>query len=297
MERSWSGNTRAPWHDYTQRRIYHIALKKHAAAPFFGKIAGDWRLPKGSYGRSYLQASPLGRTIKDCIREIGSIHPALRIYQYALMPDHVHMLLSVETPLDEILGRKIAAFKVMVNKRTNLEAVFEKGFNDQILTAARKLDVVYDYLRENPYRLAVRFASPDFFSRITQMHIGDGSYSAYGNIHLLDNPFKEQVIIHRVDSADKRKANKDIWLHTGANGGVLVSPFISRDEKTVRAEAEALGAKIIMITHKAFPERFKPAAHDFALCAEGRHQDQESFPIKPYALCRDDRVVCQVQIP
>lgn len=270
MERSWSGNTRAPWHDYTQRRIYHITLKKHPAAPYFGRVAGDWRLPKGTYGRSYLQASPLGRAIKDCIRDIRSIHPAIRIYQYALMPDHLHLLLSVEAPLDEILGRKIAAFKVMVNKRANLETVFEKGFNDQILTAARKLDVIYDYLRENPYRLAVRLANPDFFSRITRIQLGDRTYAAYGNLHLLDNPFKEQVVIHRADSSDKRKTNHDTWLHTGANGGVLVSPFISRAEKAVRTEAEALGAKIILITHELFPERFKPAAHDFALCAAGR---------------------------
>lgn len=270
MERSWSGNTRAPWHDYTQRRIYHITLKKHPAAPYFGRVAGDWRLPKGTYGRSYLQASPLGRAIKDCIRDIRSIHPAIRIYQYALMPDHLHLLLSVEAPLDEILGRKIAAFKVMVNKRANLETVFEKGFNDQILTAARKLDVIYDYLRENPYRPAVRLANPDFFSRITRIQIGDRTNAAYGNLHLLDNPFKEQVVIHRADSADKQKTNRDTWLHTGANGGVLVSPFISRAEKAVRTEAEALGAKIIVITHEPFPERFKPAAHDFALCAAGR---------------------------
>lgn len=60
MGRFWTGNTRAPWHDYTQRQIYHITLKKHPDAPYFGRIAGDWRLPKGTYGHSYLQAYTLG---------------------------------------------------------------------------------------------------------------------------------------------------------------------------------------------------------------------------------------------
>ena len=37
-----------------------------------------------------------------------------------------------------------------------------------------------------------------------------------------------------------------------------------------RSVAETLDAKIILITHEAFKDRYKPAAHDFALCAEGR---------------------------
>lgn len=270
MGRIWTGNTRAPWHDYCSRQIYHITLVKHPDAQAFGQLAGDWRLPKGTYGRSYIKASPLGKAIKSALREISNIHPALKIYQYALMPDHLHLLLSVEEQLDEILGRKIAAFKVVVNKKADTPNVFDKGFNDQILTTSRNLSVIYDYLRENPYRLAVRFANPDFFSHINQIKIGHSIYSAYGNLHLLDNPFKEQVVIHRADTPEKRKTNHDRWLHTGANGGVLVSPFISSAEKVIRTESEALGSKIILITHEAFPERYKPAAHDFALCTEGR---------------------------
>ncbi len=236
----------------------------------FGTLAGDWRLPRGSRGRSYIQASPLGRIIKECLKEIPAIHPALRLYQYALMPDHLHLLLSVEAPLDEILGRKLAIFKVMADKRANIERIFEKGFNDQILTPARKLDVIYDYLRDNPFRLGVRNSRPDFFRRINRIQILDHVYAAYGNFHLLRNPFMSQVVVHRSDSPQKKQLDNDRWLHTGANGGVLVSPFISAAEKALRTQAEALGAKIILITHEAFPERFKPSGHDFELCAEGR---------------------------
>ncbi|MDE6811707.1 MAG: hypothetical protein K2J15_05085 [Muribaculaceae bacterium] len=270
MGRIWTGNTRAPWHDYTQRQIYHITLRKRPEVPYFGSLAGDWRLPAGAYGRSYIKASPLGSIIKACIKEISTIDPAIRIYQYSLMPDHLHLLLAVEAPLDEILGRKLAAFKVMVNKRANLETVFERGFNDQILTTSRNLNVIYSYLRDNPYRLAVRFANPNFFSRINQIEVGGNVYSAYGNRHLLSNPFKEQVVIHRADNNVKRKSDRERWLYTAANGGVLVSPFISKSEKSVRSESEILGGKLILVTNESFPERYKPAAHDFDLCVAGR---------------------------
>lgn len=270
MEKKWTGNHRASWHDYTQRQIYHITLKKRRGVMSFGTLAGDWRLSEGSFGSSYICASPLGTIIKTCIKDFKTIHPALRIYQYALMPDHLHLLLSVEESLDEILGRKLAMFKVMVNKRANLESVFEKGFNDQILTANRDLNVIYDYLRSNPYRLAVRRANPEFFTRCNSLTIGDTQCQLYGNIHLLRNPFKEQVVVHRSDSRDIINGNIERWAYTSANGGVLVSPFISRYEKEIRVKSEALGAKLILITHTAFKERFKPSAHDYNLCVTGR---------------------------
>lgn len=228
MAKYWSGNNRAPWHDYKQRQIYHITLMKRHGVMAFGSIAGDWRLPPGTYGRSYTQASTLGSIIKGCLRDISAIHPSLRIYQYALMPDHIHILLSVEAPLDDVVGHMIGAFKVLVNKRANIGMVFEKGFNDQILTTRRSLNVIYSYLRDNPYRLAVRQANPDHFSRINQIRIDGGLYQAYGNLHLLSHPFKEQVVIHRADDDVKRTTDRERWLHTGANGGTLVSSFNAR---------------------------------------------------------------------
>ncbi len=270
MAKNWSGNNRAPWHDYTQRQIYHITLKKRPEIMPFGVLAGDWRLRPGTPGCTYIQASPLGKIIKSCLRDLSCIHPALRLFQYALMPDHLHLILSVENPLDEVLGRKLAAFKVMVNNRAACDSIFEKGFNDQILSTTRNLNVIYTYLRENPYRLAVRRANPDFFRRINDLAIGDISCQAYGNIHLLNSPFKEQVIVHRADTAEQFAQNKERWLYNAANGGVLVSPFISQREKTIRNEAEESGGRFILITHEAFGERYKPAAHDFDLCSEGR---------------------------
>ena len=38
-------------------------------------------------------------------------------------------------------------------------------------------------------------------------------------------------------------------------------------EKAIRVEAEVLGARHILITHTPMPDRYKPAAHDFDLCA------------------------------
>lgn len=270
MNRNWIGNRRAGWHDYTSKRIYHITLSKNPSAPCFGTLAGDYAIPAGQPGSAYLEASALGKVVKNCLRDFPTIHPALRVYQYALMPDHIHIVLSVEHTLDEPVGCKLAAFKVKVNKEANIDRVFEPGFNDQILTTTRKLDTIFRYLRENPTRLAIRKAHPDYFQRVSETEISGTLCFTYGNSSLLFNPFKEQVIVHRADTDDEFQRKKDLWLHTAANGGVLVSPFISRREKEVRIEAEALGGRFIIVGNESLGQREKPAKHYFDLCSQGR---------------------------
>lgn len=261
---------RAYWHDYRAPGRYMITLSKSPSVPSLSTIEGDWRLPVGTSGSSYTRWSPVGGRIARLIYHIGSIHPALRAEQYVVMPDHVHILLCVKTGLTEHLGLFIARFKTAVNDACGMEHVFEDGFNDQIVSYKRDLNTLFDYIRSNPYRLAVRRANPDFFTRINNLTIGTTTCQAYGNIHLLHNPFIEQVIVHRADAPETLARNRERWLYTAANGGVLVSPFISKPEKTVCSEAEALGGRIILITNETFTERYKPAAHDFELCAQGR---------------------------
>ncbi len=265
-----SGNYRARWHNYRSRCIYHITLLKNPTMPSFSSLSGDWRIPVGNRGSSYIASSPLGRSVKAALREISQIHPALKLYSYALMPDHLHMLISVEQDLDEIVGRKIGLFKDRVNKHAQTIGVFEKGFNDQILTTTRKLQVIYNYLRSNPYRLAIRKANPDFFQRKNLLNIAGITCQAFGNIQLIDNPFKDQVVVHRADGEETFSQKKDAWLYTAANGGVLISPFISKREKEIRQEAEAEGGRFILITNQPFGEREKPTGRDFELCACGR---------------------------
>lgn len=261
---------RAPWHDYTQRCIYMITLNKNPLMENFGILQGDYRIPAGQKGAAFISSTALGKAIKNTLRRFNSTEPNVRVLQYALMPDHLHILLFVEYPTEDTLGKIIARFKIEVNKAAGTTGVFAKGFNDQILKSSRSLAVLYRYLRENARRLAVRRARPEFFRRVNALEIGGKTFQAYGNFQLLDCPFKEQVIVHRADSSETRQKNREQWLYTAANGGVLVSPFISPAEKEIRKEAEEAEGRFILIISEPMEERYKPAGRDFKLCEAGR---------------------------
>ncbi|MDE6321483.1 MAG: hypothetical protein K2L93_04215 [Muribaculaceae bacterium] len=151
-----------------------------------------------------------------------------------------------------------------------LSSIFTEGFHDRYLRPFHKLSDIINYIRHNPHRLLAIKQSPEFFKRINNIKINGSLWQAYGNLHLLDNPFKEAVIIHRSDSTQVRDAKINQWKHLAENGGVLVSPFISQPEKEIRRMCEDVQGKIILLTNKPFADREKPASHDFNLCAQDR---------------------------
>ena len=269
---------RAFAHNYRAPFIYHIILKKQDGFLRFGDVKGDARIAPGLPGSAFIKENVLGSIISKSILGIQRQFPILQIYQFKVMPDHVHILLRVKDWSDQHLDFYIETLKSNICRIYSNEIcrqvtaldIFQPGYCDKPLLLQRNLDVLFRYIRENPHRLAMRQQFPHFFQRSRKLKIGDNEYEAFGNMFLFRNPDKEAVRISRRLTHDEKEQKKERWLTAASKGSVLVSPFISKDEKAVRAEAEAMGAKIILIVHEAFPDRFKPAAHDFALCTGGR---------------------------
>ncbi len=255
-------------HDYKSRCIYHITIGKARGVPPFSRIGGTAEAP-------VVERSPLGCIVEEVIRNFHRMCPALRVLQYVIMPDHIHFAIFVQYPIEKAVGSYIGMMKVrcgQIAKETlGLPTpVFEKDFYDRILRRNHNLDIICNYIRQNPYRLLVRKLNPDYFRRCNNIEINGALWQAYGNLQLLDNPFKAPVVIHRADSEAILAAKHRRWKHLSENGGILVSPFISQAEKEVRLDCEQANGKIILLTNRPFAEREKPSAHDFERCSMGQ---------------------------
>lgn len=263
---------RAPWHDYHSRQIYMITINKEKGCPAFGRLV-NIQHPE----EARIELSPIGDIIREQILATPAHNPAIRNMTYIIMPDHIHLLLFVTERMEKrSLGDVIQALKAASTTRIRalLQSpeltVFEAAFHDRIVSRRGQLQSAYEYIQQNPYRLAIRKRHPEYFRRVNHLRISDYELQAYGNMHLLDNPFKSQVVIHRADTPEQRACNRREWLYAAANGGVLVSPFISADEKTIRMEAETLDGNIILLTADTFEDRYKPYGHNFSLCESGQ---------------------------
>lgn len=273
-----SYHRRAFKHDYFAPFIYHIILKKSSNCESFGKIVGDARIAPGLPGSAKVDESSLGQVIAKSILYLPHMHLIIKLHQFCVMPDHVHILLQVlyrsDKHLDfyiDSLKRRIASkYAALTNRVISVCDIFEAGYCDKPLYSDRSLDDLYVYIRENPHRLAMRQQFPHFFRRIRTLKIDNEEFEAYGNLFLFRNPDKRAVKISRKFTRGECLQLKADCLAAASHGSILISPFIHDFEKKIRAESEAIGANIILIVHEAFPEKYKPHAHDFALCEQGR---------------------------
>lgn len=265
-------------HDYFAPFIYHIIMKKAPSCEPFGFVEGDARIPPGKPGCARIRESSLGKIIAKAILHLPYEYPIIKLYQFCVMPDHLHLLLQVlyradkhlNFYIDGLVSLIITKYSDKKGDQVSAEEIFAPGYCDKPLYDKYSLDVLFRYIRENPHRLAMRQQFPHFFQRTRKLRIGENEYEAYGNLFLFRNPDKEAVKISRKFTTEEKNEKWSSWLSATSKGTILVSPFISKDEKVIRSEAEAISGKIILIVHEAFTERYKPAARDFALCTAGR---------------------------
>ena len=266
---------RAPWHDYKSRCIYHITITKSPEAPYFGHVVGDINSEFGEQNYPCCLESTIGKVIFFNIKAISKLHKYLKILQFVIMPDHIHLLIFVEKDLPEHLGFFISRFKYFTKlelRRKHLigekAKLFEESFHDRILRPKHDINIIIQYIRENPKRFLIIRNFSDFFIKEDRLINGIKS-QVYGNPLLLENPFKEAVVIHRADSEDIIESKYDNWMHLASNGGVLVGAFVSKKEKEIFNAILKIGGKVICIKEKAFIEREKPSGRLFNHCASG----------------------------
>lgn len=334
---------RCQMNDYREPGIYMLTMAVEGRRRLLGRLVGDAMAPMGSDSAPRIELNQLGMEVEEIIKTISCFHPEIEVWRYAIMEDHIHVLIRVVRPLEKHLGKVVGAIKGACSKaywrslglpsdEQNQEAVvqsgyvggtdvclgsvggtgvrighvggmhsgsvggtevpakkevakkeaakkkaaakrpplFEEGYNDRILYRAGQLEALKKYIADNPRRLAVKRQFPHLFRKYLHVRIGRQEYAAYGNIFLLRETMKAQVIVHRRDTAEEHEAHMKEWKRVVMEGGVLVSPFISPREKEVREMARECGGDMIILRENGFPDIFKPSGWEFDYCAEGR---------------------------
>ena len=195
-----------------------------------------------------------------------------------------------------------AACSVSRAQALDLPRLWAPGFQDSILFRAGQLDAMFNYLRDNPRRLAVKRLYPDLFRTVGVLRRplpglgGVGAFAALGNRFLLDRPLV-QVQVSRRDFAYRREpktggvlkiardaagapciasestaftAKCDTLLARARQSAVLLSPCVSEGEREVARRAFAENLPLVVLRNKGFAPLEKPSGRYFDACAEGR---------------------------
>ena len=133
------------------------------------------------------------------------------------------------------------------------------------------------YIDMNPQRLATKRLKPGFFRVQQGIVIGKRSYDGVGNTTLLmDEQFMpvhvRSVWVRAAEHGDSQTLRdyKNSCVLAARKGTVMVSPFISPDEKQVMQVLLREQLPFIVLADNGFREYYKPSDALFDACAAGR---------------------------
>ena len=289
-EKKPSMHRRCVDYDYTERRMYMVTMVTEGRKPLFGKVVGRSDAVEPSAEAPHIELSPLGEAVEQIWQTIGVHHPEVQVVALQMMPDHLHAVLFVKERLEKPLGKVLLGVKQACNQvfrqmmpesfvavaqqyagqsRGN-GLLFAKGFNDQILFRDGQLERWLNYVRDNPRRLLMKREHPELFRVQRGLTYAGLSFSAIGNRFLLERPMKVQVQCSRRMTEEELQAKLVECLKAARQGGVLVSPAISRGEKVIMRAAFDEGLPLIYLQENGFTDLAKPGGKRMEACARGQ---------------------------
>ena len=133
------------------------------------------------------------------------------------------------------------------------------------------------YLDMNPQRLATKRLKPGYFRVQKDIEIGGRRYDGVGNVALLmDDAYAAVHVRHTLVEMDRHGEHQPLRDYKNAcvlkarQAVVMVSPFISPDEKQVMLVLLKEQHPFILLTDNGFRDYYKPTDMLFDACAAGR---------------------------
>ena len=195
--------------------------------------------------------------------------------KWSLEQGDVRQTLQEETDRLETLSEGLRqqlgdeAYYDLASLFTEMPFIRPMGRNTQLPNTIRYIDM-------NPQRLATKRLKPGFFHVQREIAIGKRSYDGVGNVALLMAQRYQPVHVRSVwvkmaENGDKETLRnyKNACVMAARQGMVMVSPFISTDEKQVMQVFLQEQLPFIFLTDNGFRDYYKPSDTLFDAVAAG----------------------------
>ena len=117
-----------------------------------------------------IQLLPHGEIADKYIRQLDDFYGHISVDQYAIMPDHIHILLSVQngqsrTPVptdgkkidnkNSAVSQFISTFKRFCNKEYG-ENIWQSRYYDHVIRNQQDYDEIWQYIENNPRKWIIQ---------------------------------------------------------------------------------------------------------------------------------------------
>ncbi len=164
MKPKYHKTNRLPCYDYNQNGWYFITVCTKDMRCVLSEIKplrhNELSEPVAAddLGSPTVILTEYGRIVTSNLMKMNEIYETISAEKYIIMPNHVHLLLSVfsgfqgaprSSPATNAVSNFITAFKKYTNKEAEIE-LWQRSFYDHIIRDAQDLINHIQYIDENP---------------------------------------------------------------------------------------------------------------------------------------------------
>lgn len=292
------------WKDHSNvwkgEGIYHLTFNVRNREPLLGTICG-------TEADAHVELTPIGFAISADLSKIEERYPGVKLCAKQLMPDHLHVVLWVQSADGPSIRQIAHGFRLGVTKMVREANVARLQYMDgnesadvahpryingngtekdglllarpfiRTLSHKGQLRAMIDYVHSNPYRRLVKSKNPELFTLHHCTEKGGLAFRSMGNHWLLDWPVRQIVECRR--SAMQEDWDKQLGhlMRQAELGAVTYSSVVNKGESYIMRRVREAGYPVIVLLQNGFPpdgsedaKYYKPGGVYFDVCAQGK---------------------------
>ena len=136
-------------YDYGHCGCYHITICTKDRRPVLSEIIPA----EGPASRPGVRLYPIGRIAERYIQNIPKVYPGVILEKYVIMPNHIHLLISLGAESNTSVPTIVRSLKRMVNRETG-RSIWQESFFDTVVRNDSMFQCEWRYIDENPDKWA-----------------------------------------------------------------------------------------------------------------------------------------------
>ena len=140
-------------YDYSTDGAYFITLCTQGRQCILSKVSdGDGVSPPA------IELTELGETAKEQILALSSRFPAISVDKYIIMPNHIHVLLSIHSTaggaspaptIPAVVGAYKSITTRLCNKKRQIGKLFQRSYYDHVVRDENDYRAIWEYIDSN----------------------------------------------------------------------------------------------------------------------------------------------------
>ena len=143
-------------YDYSQNGFYFITICTAEKSKLLCDISVG-----ANCVRPQTALSEIGKIVDENIVKLNGIYETVRVDQYVIMPNHVHLILVIQngrtqdgrTQFAPTVSRIIKQFKGKITKQVGF-CIWQKSFYDHVIRDEKDYLRIWEYIENNPGKWA-----------------------------------------------------------------------------------------------------------------------------------------------